>query len=137
MSPTPRAIYGKNHQDEIDKLAAQMRAKAKFRWTDGTPRFVTDLLRRAAMQHCTRPVDILSGIRQRNVCKARWQVIRALAADPREFSSVTIGRWLGLHHTTVLNCLKLGSARPYASSDKIAELAPYDPDLPDFSGEWI
>jgi chromosomal replication initiation ATPase DnaA len=139
MEALDRAIAEapRKHRDELDRTAARMRARAAEGFgSSELPGLVLTLLRQAARQHSTTVADILDGVQLRNVTRARWQVIRELRADPRHFSSPQIGRWLGLHHTSVLHALKLGSTRPYESSERNAEDS-YDPDAPDYSGEWI
>jgi chromosomal replication initiation ATPase DnaA len=104
----------------------------------GIPSRVRDLILRAAAEHHTRPSDILSGSQQRNITAARWQIIRALRADPYGFSLQQIGRFLGgLHHTTVLNALRRSGQQPYAST-ATAPPPPFDYDNPQLPAcdEW-
>ncbi len=110
MTPLRPPLRPRFHREDLERTAARMRenAKSKVRWTTDRPPFVCNLLSRVAAANSTTPAQILSGSQQRNICAARWQVIRELRADPRGFSTPCIGRWLGgLHHSTVLNALKV------------------------------
>lgn len=80
-------------------------------WTYRLPPFVAAIIRCAAKVTGTTPRTILSPKRthvnkQKEVSLARRLIIRELAQHPKQFSTPTIGRWLNIHHTSVLYHLK-------------------------------
>lgn len=138
-----RMEYGALHREEMDRVAARMREQAaqKTRWSLETPTFVRKMVIRVAALHGATADQILSGSQQLNVCAARWQVIRELREDARGFSLPMIGQWLGgLHHSTVLHALRTqaNGKGPYGSAllKPPAPPVPYNPDVPDLTGEW-
>jgi hypothetical protein len=131
LRPPLRSPDGTARFTELENGAAEMRAKHLKAWTTGRPSFVSAILRRVAVQHGTTAESIVGIQRhhvshQKNISAARRQVIRELAADPRRFSTPTIGRWLKINHASVIYHLK-GWPPP---------VPPYDPDAPDESGIW-
>ena len=76
---------------------------------------------------------ILSGTKVGETSKARRQTIQTLKRQG--YSTPQIGRWLGLHHTSILAAAKLPAAKPgVVSRHPTAE--PVDVPYPDLSGEW-
>jgi chromosomal replication initiation ATPase DnaA len=58
----------------------------------------------AALFHVTPPARLLRPGRHRDICSARW--IAAWMLRRRKWSTVKIGRFLGLDHSTVLHGLR-------------------------------
>ena len=58
----------------------------------------------AALFHVTPPARLLRPGRHRDICSARW--IAAWMLRRRNWSTVKIGRFLGLDHSTVLHGLR-------------------------------
>ncbi len=97
-------------------------------WSSGKPPRVANIIAAAAGRCNTTPRMVLSGSREAPVMRAKRMVIR----DLRDLglSLATIGRYLGgMHHTSILHHLREESRRQAVSGD-------YDPEAPDFSGEW-
>lgn len=101
------------------------------RWSTGRPPWVCTVIARAAAAHGTTAEMILTGHQERSVTAARWRAIGELRAAG--YSLPTIGRWMRLHHTSVLNALQqMGKAKqPYQST-----APPHNYDEPDESGVW-
>jgi hypothetical protein len=136
LIPPLQPHYGTSKLVELEKTAAKMRAKyTRQAWTTGRPAFVSEILRRVAPQFGTTP-DSIVGIQrhqvshQKNITAARREIIRELTADPRRFSTTTIGRWLNINHASVTYHLK-GWTAPVPQPP-----TPWDPEAPDESGDW-
>lgn len=70
-----------------------------------TPEFVLVILREEAERWGTTVEEILAGSRHTNVVQARKATVKRIRERPVTPSTPTIGRWLGMHHTSVLHHL--------------------------------
>lgn len=97
------------------------------------PREIETLIRRTAYQFSTTLEEIQSGIKPTNVMLARRSCIHKLRKQG--FSLSQIGRWLRVHHTSVLYALQKPNPR---STGYFVEPEPADNEVPcpDLSGEW-
>ena len=94
-------------------------------WTRERPPYVCSVIRRAAAEHLTAPLTILRKSRRKNVAAARKQIVHELAA--LRVSTTVIGRWLNIHHTSVIYILRGRGPKKFE---------PFDPSVPDESGVW-
>ena len=78
------------------------------------PEFVVAILREEAARFDTTVLDILEGCQMAHVVRARHAAVKRLSARPSNPSTVAIGRWLGMHHTSILSILGM---RKRASHD--------------------
>lgn len=90
------------------------------------PAKVQRLLGVAAQEHGVTVGEILSGRQFAKLVDARHSV--AVSLSKRGHTQQQIGRWLGIHHTSV--CYALGHRKAKRIEEK--RQVPY----PDFSGEW-
>lgn len=96
-------------------------------WVRKRPPAVQRILEAAAASQSITLTMLMSDIRTRQATNARVVAARELRA--MGFSYASIGRWLGVHHTTVVH---------YFHGRRIRVTMPVGGDLPypDLSGEW-
>jgi chromosomal replication initiation ATPase DnaA len=75
------------------------------------PEFVMPVLREEAQRYGTTVASILAGDRHRNVVYARAAACLRLRGRGKHASLPAIGRWLGLHHTSVLHLIRVAIKR--------------------------
>jgi chromosomal replication initiation ATPase DnaA len=93
------------------------------------PHRAQTIIRNVSRKHGYVPDAICGESQRAGVTKAR----RAAAMELRDagYATTEIGR-LQRHHTTVISLLRRRGAKRLA-----AMAAGFDPDVPDYSGEWI
>lgn len=94
---------------ETGSIATTLEVLDTQRAREGVAESAPDLPKRvlaaaAALFHVTPPARLLRPGRHRDICSARW--IAAWMLRRRQWSTLKIGRFLGLDHSTVLHGLR-------------------------------
>lgn len=118
----------------VERTAQAMRNRKMHNPPTGLPGHwpprVRDLVRSIADARGLSAPAIVRGGNQPYYVDARAEVYKALREPPFEYSFPRIGRLFGKHHTTIISSVQRFKSQP-------PPVAPYDKDVPDFSGEWI